>query len=131
MKKDIEIPIVENVHLAIAQEWNKEFLGKEWNAYLINDRTTAIETVLIVSKGFNGDIKTSTMRQHFPVVGPKSAVKIELVQEEILQLNNQYDVTFFADGKLYERTFLFESGTISENKLQHVPIVNLEGILAK
>jgi len=46
MKKDIEIPIAKDVYVAIVHEWNKEFLSKDWNAYIINNRKTPIEMAL-------------------------------------------------------------------------------------
>ena len=49
MKKDIEIPVAKDVHVAIVHEWNEEFLSKDWNAYLINNRATPIDMVLIVT----------------------------------------------------------------------------------
>jgi len=33
MKKDIEIPKVENVFLAAIQEWNDDFMDKVWYVY--------------------------------------------------------------------------------------------------
>jgi len=57
MKKDIEIPVVENVYVAVVKEWNEEFLARDWNSYIINDRDTAIEMVLVVTKGYDqGDV---------------------------------------------------------------------------
>ena len=95
MKKDIEIPVVNDVYVAVVHEWNEEFLSKDWNAYIINDRDTPIETVLIVSKGYDSDIKTSTMRHGIGKVEAKSFEKIELMQEDVLKLNNEFYVTFF------------------------------------
>lgn len=130
MKKDIEIPVVKDVHVAIVQEWNEEFLDKEWNAYVINDRNEPIDMVLIVSKGYDDDCKTSTMRHGIEVVGAKSFEKIELVQEEVLALNNEFFVTFFADGKMYERKFLFPKNKVNTSNLISIPIINKEGIFA-
>lgn len=131
MKKDIEIPLVKDVYLAIVHEWNKEFLSKDWNAYIINDKKVKLEMALIVSKGFDGDRKTSTMRHAIGVVAPKSFEKIETVQEEVLRLNNEFFVTFYADNKLYEKRFLFEKGSVIENNLKLIPIIEKEGVLAK
>ena len=94
MKKDIEIPVAKDVHVAVIREWNEEFLSKDWNAYLINNRSDTIEMTIVVSKGFDGDKKTSTMRHGIGVLGPKSFKKIELLQEEVLALNNEFFVTF-------------------------------------
>ncbi|NJB36949.1 MULTISPECIES: hypothetical protein [Flavobacteriaceae] len=129
MKKDIEIPIAKDVHVVIAQEWNKEFLAKDWNAYIINNRKDAIEMVLVVSKGYLGDKKTSTMRHGIGVMEAKSFAKIELVQEDVLALKNEFFVTFFAEDKLFEKRFVFPEHSVKEINLQSIPILNLEGVL--
>lgn len=131
MKKDIEIPIAKDVYVAIAHEWNAEFLAKEWNAYLINDRDSKIDMVLIVSKGYDGDRKTSTMRHGIGVVDKKSFEKIEMLQEAVFALTNEFFVTYYADDKLFERRFLFEKNSIGTAHLTHIPILDREGILAK
>ncbi|MGB6151862.1 MAG: hypothetical protein WBG48_07715 [Pricia sp.] len=131
MKKDIEIPIAKDVHIAIIHEWNDEFLSKDWNAYVINGRNTPIETVLVVSKGFDDDRKTSTMRHGIGSVGPKTFEKVELVQEEVLALNNEFFVTFFAEDKLYEKRFIFPKNSVNQDALKPIPIIEGDGILAK
>ena len=131
MKKDIEIPIAKNVHVAIVHEWNDEFLEKNWNAYIINDRDSKIEAVIAVSNGYEGDSKTSTMRHGLGDIPAKSFRKIEILQEDILAFNNEFFVTFFADDKLYEKRFLFEKYSISESNLGPIPVMELEGVLAE
>ncbi|WP_338063226.1 hypothetical protein [Zobellia amurskyensis] len=81
MKKDIEIPVAKDVHVAIIREWNEEFLGKDWNAYIINDRATPIEMTMVVSKGYDGDRKTSTMRHGIGIVDSKSFQKMKLYKK--------------------------------------------------
>ncbi|TFG79253.1 MAG: hypothetical protein E4H26_00305 [Flavobacteriales bacterium] len=130
MRKDIEIPVAKDVYVAVVHEWNDEFLSKDWNAYIINDRSSPIEMVLVVSVGFDGERKTSTMRHGIGLVGAKSYEKIELLTEEVLGLNNEFFVTFYADTKLYEKRFLFEKNSISPNTLTHIPIIGKEGVLA-
>jgi hypothetical protein len=53
MKKDIIIPIVENVFLAAVQEWSDDFMEKVWYAYLINDSDFNLDGVMIVSSFWN------------------------------------------------------------------------------
>lgn len=129
MKKDIEIPVAKDVHVAVVREWNDEFLSKDWNAYLINNRADAIEMTIVVSKGFDDDTKTSTMRHGIGLVEAKSFKKIEFLQEEVLALNNEFFVTFFAENKLFEKRFLFPKHSISEKHLTLIPIIDKEGIL--
>lgn len=131
MKKNIEIPISRDVHVAIIHEWNDEFLSKDWNAYIINGRNAPIDMVLVVSKGFEADRKTSTMRHSIGSVGPKSFKKIELVQEDVLALNNEFFVTFFAEDQLYERRFIFPKNSVKQSAITCIPIVEKDGILAK
>lgn len=131
MKKDIEIPVAKDVHVAIIREWNEDFLSKDWNAYLINNRTDAIEMAIVVSKGYDRDTKTSTMRHGIGTLAPKSFTKIELLQEEVLALTNEFFVTFFAENKLFEKKFIFPSHSVTENSLMTIPIVEKEGVLAQ
>ena len=131
MKKDIEFPIAKDVHVAAVHEWNEEFSSKDWNAYIINNRTTKIDMVLIVSKGYDGERKTSVMRHAIGVVDAKSFQKIELIQEDVLALNNEFFVTYYADNKIYEKRFLFEKNTVNQNSLSEIPLLEKDGIFAK
>jgi hypothetical protein len=131
VKEDIEIPIAKDVYVAIVHEWNKEFLSQDWNTYIINNRSTPIEMVLIVSKGFDGEVKTSTLRYAFGKIDGKGFEKIEMVQEEVLRLTNEFFVTYYADNKLYEKRFLFEKDSVNEQNTVHIPILEMDGILAK
>ena len=131
MKKDIEIPIAKDVYVAIVREWNKEFLSKDWNAYIINNRKTPIEMALVVSKGYDGDLKTSTIRYAFKIIAAKTFEKIEMVQEELLSLNNEFYVTYYADNVLYEKRFVFEKNTVNEQNLSTIPLLEMEGVFAK
>tara|TARA_R110001583_G_scaffold50577_9_gene157998 strand:- start:1556 stop:1951 length:396 start_codon:yes stop_codon:yes gene_type:complete len=131
VKKDIEIPVVKDVHVAIVREWNEEFLDKDWNAYIINNRTAPIEMTMVVSKGYEGDRKTSVMRHAVGVVKAKSFKKIEVVQEDVLVLNNEFFVTFYADNKLYEKRFIFEKNSVNENNLSTILLIEKDGIFAE
>ena len=131
MKKDIEIPIAKDVHVAIVHEWNEEFLSKEWNTYILNNRTTQIDMVLIVSKGYGGERKTSIMRHAIGVVEAKSFEKIEMLHEDLFALNNEFFVTYYADSKIYEKRFLFEKNSILETNLSIIPLIEKEGVFAK
>lgn len=131
MKKDIEIPIAKDVHVAIIHEWNDDFLSKDWNAYVINGRNTAIEMVLVVSKGFDDHRKTSVMRHGIGSIAPKSFEKIELIQEDVFALNNEFFVTFYAEDKLFEKRFVFPKNSVKQSAIKSIPIIERDGILAK
>jgi hypothetical protein len=131
MKKDIEIPVVEGVYIAVVKEWDEEFLAQHWNSYIINDRDTAIEMVLVVTKGYDGDRKTSLLRHGIGTMEAKSSAKIEMLQEELLGMNNVFAVTFFADNKMYDKKYVFRKHTINENAFQDLPVMDQQGVLVK
>ena len=131
MKKDIEIPTVEGVYMAITHDYNKVFKTNDWNAYLINDKDEPIEMILIVSHGFDGEIKTSTMRHKLANLPAKSGAKVELMQDEVLKLNNEFRLTFFVNNTLYEKTFLFKKNSIKQGALRTIKILDKKGVIAK
>ena len=132
MNKDVDIPKVEGVYMAITHDYNEVFKTNDWNAYLINDKDEVIEMILIVSHGYDGEIKTSTMRHKIEKLPAKSGAKIELMQDEVLKLNNEFKLTFFLNNKLYEKTFLFKKNTIKESVLRTIKILDSKrGIIAK
>lgn len=130
MKRDIEIPEVNNVHVAALREKHLEYHTMDWNAYIINDRDIPLEMVLIVSKGSDKKSATSVMRHSIKVLPEKSYAKIEFLQEEVLRLENQFSVTFFAEGKMFEKTFVFPENTIREEDEKKLPVIDQKGILA-
>ena len=135
MKKDIHIPKVENVYVAAMQEWNDDFMENTWYAYLINDSDEKLESVIVVS-GASGLIdgeerKTSQLRHVFAEVQPDTAVRIEMIEESVLQLNNSFMVTFFKDNTLYDKNFVFRANTITKENFQEVPVIYKDGILLK
>ena len=131
MKKDIKIPEVKDVHVAAVKVLNEEFETYEWNVYLINNTNEPLEMVLIVSKGFDKKRETSLMRHKIEVLPSKNFAKIEYLQDDVLKLNNEFKVTYFANNKMMEKTFLFKPNTIKETVGAEIPIIPEKGILAK
>ena len=131
MQKDINIPEVKEIYVAVVLEENEEFRKQDWNAYLINGRSTAIETVLIVTSGYDEKDATATMRHSLKVLPAKSFAKIEFLQDEVLRLTNEYSISFFAEGKMYHKKFLFPKNSISAKAQQELPVMQQDGVLAK
>lgn len=131
MRKDIEIPQTKNVHIVAVKEWDKEFLGEHWNIYVVNNRNDEIFTVLVISRGKSEDRKTSTLRHGLGDIQPKTAAKVEFIPTEVLGFTNEYLLTFFAENKLFERKFIFEPNSISDENVTEIPILERVGILAK
>ena len=135
MKKDIIIPELENVFLAVVQEWSDDFMEKVWYAYLVNDSDFLIESVMVVSKAFgtiDGEMKkTSLLRHAFVEVPAVSVVKIEMIEKSVLVLNNEFMLTFFMDNKLYDKKFIFKANSIYETDVEEVPILFVDGIIVR
>lgn len=135
MKKDISLPKVTDVYVAIAFEKNNN--GEEgWNAYLINDKSVAIENVFVSSKGYltatkGEQSKSSTLRHYYKVVPAKSIQKVEVVIEDVFKLNNEYFVSFYQDGELFDKKFIFLPETIKRENESNVPVLNKKAVWIK
>lgn len=131
MKKDIHIPEVTGVEVAVVFEYNNIYKSDDWNVYIINKKETEIEMVVIVSKGFDEKNETSVMRKRLDSLPANSFAKVELIQPELFKLNNQFQVTFFEGNQLYDKTFTFSKNSIKEGNLRMLKSLNKKGILAK
>ncbi len=135
MKSDITIPKVENVFLAAVQEWSDDFMEKVWYVHLVNDSDYDLDSVMVVSKAFgtlDGEMKkTSLLRHAFVKVPAVSVVKIEMVEKNVLQLNNEFMVTYFIGNTLYDKKFTFRKNMINEHATEEVPILFLNGVIVR
>ncbi|WP_111707100.1 hypothetical protein [Lutibacter citreus] len=133
MKKDIEIPQVSDVFMAVVKEYNKEFQCEDWNAYIINNKNVALEMVLIVSKGYDEDklIETAVLRHKIDKLPANSYAKVELMQDEVLKLTNFFNVTFFEASSMFDKKYVFEKNSIKEGNLRMIPLLNKRGVIIK
>ena len=131
MKKDIQIPKVDDVYIAIVNEYNDIYKTQDWNAYIINDKEVDLEMVLIVTSGYTEEKITSTFRKKIDILPKKSYAKIELLQEELFALNNTSKVSFFEGNTMFDKTYLFRKNTINLKALQVVPLMEAKGVLVK
>jgi hypothetical protein len=129
MKKDIHIPEVKNVYIAVVNEYNDIYKTHDWNAYIINDKNVDLDIILIVTSGYSEDKITSTFRKKIDKLPAKSFAKIEMMQEDVLALNNAFKVTFFENNKMFDKTYLFRKNTINKDALQPVPLMKARGVL--
>lgn len=132
MKKDIEIPEVKNVTLAVARE--KTLLNAyEWKVYLINNNSFALENTLVASKGYGQkdgeEQKTSTLRHFLETVPANSTALIEPIQEEVFHLNNEYWVSYYAGGQIFDKRFVFVPDSLCEANLTFIKELDSDGVL--
>jgi hypothetical protein len=131
LKKDINIPKVENVFVAVVNEFNEIYNTQDWNAYIINNKDVDLEMVLIVTSGYSEDKTTSIFRKKLERLPAKSYAKIELLQEDLFALNNTFKVSYFEGNTMYDKTFLFRKNTINLKALQPIPLMDVKGVLVK
>lgn len=133
MRKDIHIPKVEDVSVAVVKETEGE--NPEWGVYLINQKTTVLKNIIVASKGYgtlnDEEVKTSTLRHFFDELDEASFQKIEKIMPDVFGLNNEYMLTFYIDQVIYDRKYIFVPESIVEENLIQIPLVGKPGILIK
>ncbi|WP_117880112.1 hypothetical protein [Aureibaculum luteum] len=131
MKKDIDIPKVEGVYIAVVNEYNDIYKTQDWNAYIINDKNVDLEMVIAVITGYSENKITSTIRKKIDTLPKKSYAKLELMQEDLFSLNNSFKVSFFEGNKMFDKTYIFKKNTINIKALQPLPLMDVKGVLVK
>lgn len=131
MKKDIHIPKVTNVELAVVLDKNEIDYSDEWGVYIINKKEVDLEMVVIVSQGFSETKKTSIFRRKIDVLPANSYSKFEIMPPELFTLDNRFQVTFFLNNQLHDKTFIFQAETIQKGFLKDIEILGKQGILIK
>ncbi|MFP5471209.1 MAG: hypothetical protein ACLGGV_06405 [Bacteroidia bacterium] len=134
MKKDITIPVVEDVWVAIVHDpiENEE---TEWDVYLLNMKDQEIEGVLVSSRGYsaieNDTRKTATFRHFLDAIPSKSYKKIEPISSEVFGLNNEFWVSFYMNKKMYDKKYIFLPETIKKEYFIDIPLIHKKGVLIK
>lgn len=132
MKRDINFLPVEGVQVVVARKPN-ELNDYDWQVYLINQNDVSISNVFVTSKGY-GRVqeeitKTSTLRHFFVSLQPGEHQVVETIMPEVFHLNNEYWVSYFIDGQIYDKKFIFVPDSITEQHLVKIPALGLEGVL--
>lgn len=133
MIKDIDEPKVQNIGVAAVPESEGDGMETQWYVYLLNFSDIAIENVIVVSRGYDNigaeKRETSQLRHHLEMLPAQSFVKIEPIMEELFGFTNQYWVSFFLGGGLFDKKYVFPAGAITENHLTQVTLMNRKGVL--
>lgn len=127
MKKDIDFSPVKNVHVVLART------EEGWKVYLINRNKQKLENVMITSRGYGEKEKeaqkTSTLRHMIPYLDPGMYALVEPIDESVFHLNNEYWVSYFIEGQVYDKKFIFVPETIMEDHLVFIDELQMQGIL--
>jgi hypothetical protein len=132
MIKDIPLPTVQNVTVAVVRE-KDNLLQDAWKVYLINNNDVPIENTLVASTGYGerdgADQKTSTLRHFLQTVEANSTALVEPIDASVFHLNNEYWVSYYIGRELFDKRFVFLPDSICEANLTFIRELDREGIL--
>jgi hypothetical protein len=130
MIRDINIPEVKNVTLAVARENSSD---SQWKVYLLNNNDTAIENTLVSSKGYGSkdgeQQRTSVLRHFLDSVPPHSAALIEPIDPAVFHLNNEYWVSYYIGREIFDKRFVFVPDAIRDENVTFIKELNMQGVL--
>lgn len=132
MKKDIEMPEVKNVTLAVVRE--KNILNQnEWRVFIINKNTYPLENTLVASQGYgekeSEPQRTSTLRHFLDTVPAEGFAMVEPIDSALFHLNNEYWVSYYVGTQIFDRRFVFVPDSICEANLTFIKELTMEGVL--
>ncbi|MDP3466715.1 MAG: hypothetical protein Q8S11_00170 [Daejeonella sp.] len=132
MKKDLPDNLVENIAMVIVLESSTPEL-KNWKVYLLNLKDVPIETVLVSSKGYGEkdgkQVKTSVLRHSIGTVAAHDFAAIELIDEQVLGLTNEYWLSYYINGQIFDKKFIFVAESIIDTNLSRIPLLNMPGVM--
>lgn len=109
--------------------------GETWKVYLINLRNKPISNVMVSSKGYGTidgkEVKTSSLRQFIEQLDAEEYIVLELLPKELTNLNNQFWVSFWIDGVLYDKKYVFVTESINQEFFTHIPVLDKRGVMIK
>jgi hypothetical protein len=129
MKEDIDFLPVKDVFITISKNTEEEM----WKVYLLNRGKKRIENIMITSKGY-GEQKgekqqTSVLRHMIPHLEEGEYALIEPIDPKVFHLNNEYWVSFFIEGQVYDKKYIFVPDSIKEENLSFIKELNQNGVL--
>ena len=134
MKKDIDFLEVNDIGIAIVLE-SESAENRNWKAYLLNFKSETISNILVSTKGYgllNGEeVKTATFRHSLGALAPQSYVPIEIIDESLFAIHNEFWLSFYIGDRVFDKKIIFLPNTISATKLSLIPLLMLPGIIIR
>ncbi|MBV2225805.1 MULTISPECIES: hypothetical protein [Sphingobacterium] len=132
MKKDLPLNKVEDISVAVVLETESP-TTKVWNVYLINEKKAAIQNVLVSSKGYGikdgKEVKTTILRHFIGDMEAKTSQKIEAIDPQVFGLTNEYWLSYYINGTIYDKKYVFLPESIVDENLIKIPLVNKPGVM--
>ncbi len=132
MKEDIDFPKVKDVGMAIVLE-RGEGEAQEWYVYLVNRSEEDLEMVIVNSRGYGeidgAAVKTATLRKLIERVPAASAVRVEPIMDELFDIANEFWLSYWQAGKMYDRKYVFVEGSVRDRNMTAIPYTGKMGVL--
>jgi len=134
MKKDLPENIVEDIAMTVVL-MNDTPEASSWTVYIVNLKQEVIENVLISSKGYGEKdgklVKTSILRHSLGNIKPQSYAVVEAIDPEVFGLTNEYLLSYYINGNIYDKKFIFLPESIVDNNLIRIPLIDKPGVMIK
>ncbi len=134
MKKDLPENIVEGVAIAVVLE-DENIEARSWKVYVLNLRESQIQNVFISSKGYgtlNGEqVKTSVFRHFIGNLDSQKFAAIELIDEKLFAINNEFWLSYYINGEIFDKKYIFLTESVSESNFIRIPYINKPGVMIK
>jgi hypothetical protein len=134
MKKDLPENIVEDIAMTVVL-MNDTPEVSSWTVYIVNLKQELIENVLISSKGYGEKdgklVKTSILRHSLGNIKPRSYAVVEAIDPEVFGLTNEYLLSYYINGNIYDKKFIFLPESIVDNNLTRIPLIDKPGVMIK
>lgn len=126
--EDIAIAVIP-VDLHIAEE------EQIWEVFILNLKQTPIENVMIASQGYgvlNGEeVMTSTLRHFIGDMSPLSFSLIEPIQNKVFGLNNEFWLSFYINGEIFDKKYIFLPESINPSYFTNIPLIEKRGVMIR
>ncbi len=134
MKADLPENIVEDVAIAVVLMSETPEV-KNWTVYLVNLKNVPITNVLITSKGYGEkdgkQVKTSLLRHFIGDVPAQGSAGVEAIDPAVFGLTNEYWLSYYIDGTIYDKKFIFLPESIVDDNLIRIPVLNKPGVMIR
>lgn len=134
MKKDLPENIVEDVAIAIVLMGETPEV-RNWTVYFINLKNEPLENVLISSKGYGEKdgkmVKTSVLRHSLGDLDARSFKGVEAIDPQVFGLNNEFWLSYYIDGVMYDKKFIFLPESVVDENMIHIPLIDKPGVMIR
>lgn len=130
MKLEDLIPKAEGVSMVAVPEHDGT-----WQVYIVNEKDGPIDTLMLTSRGYSlqssEPVQTSTIRRRLPDLDPQRALKVEMIPADVAKLSNEFWLSYFHDGKMYDKKYIFLEGVLDPELAVDVPVLAKKGVIIK